>query len=133
MSTLLVLKFDSVGGAAQMRDRMLSLQKQQLITIEDAAIMWKDAARKQQAAAALRYTAFNAKELGCVDDVISEPEGGSHKDPACAVQMLDTRLQFHLAQLDRMPLSEMLSRRYDKFRNIAQFYTSSHTASSTPA
>jgi len=43
MSTLLVLKFDSVGGAAQMRDRMLSLQKQQLITIEDAAIMWKDA------------------------------------------------------------------------------------------
>jgi len=98
-----------------------------------ASIMWKDAARKQQAAAALRYTAFNAKELGCVDDVISEPEGGSHKDPACAVQMLDTRLQFHLAQLDRMPLSEMLSRRYDKFRNIAQFYTSSHTASSTPA
>jgi len=43
MSTLLVLKFDSLGGAAQMRDRMLSLQKQQLITIEDAAIMWKDA------------------------------------------------------------------------------------------
>jgi len=43
MSTLLVLKFDSVGGAAQMRDRMLSLQKQQLITIEDAAIMKKTA------------------------------------------------------------------------------------------
>jgi uncharacterized membrane protein len=43
MSTLLVLKFDSEGGAAQMRDRMLSLQKQQLITIDDAAIMKKDA------------------------------------------------------------------------------------------
>ena len=43
MSTLLVLKFDTVGGAAQMRDRMLALQKQQLITVEDAAIMWKDA------------------------------------------------------------------------------------------
>jgi uncharacterized membrane protein len=43
MSTLLVLKFDSVGGAAQMRDRMLSLQKRQLITIEDAAIMKKTA------------------------------------------------------------------------------------------
>jgi len=42
MSTLLVLKFDSVGGAAQMRDRMLALQKQQLITVEDAAIMWRD-------------------------------------------------------------------------------------------
>jgi len=43
MSTLLVLKFDSEDGAAQMRDRLLSLQKQQLITIEDAAIMKKDA------------------------------------------------------------------------------------------
>ncbi len=42
MSTLLVLKFDTVGGAAQMRDRMLALQKQQLITVEDAAIMWRD-------------------------------------------------------------------------------------------
>jgi uncharacterized membrane protein len=42
MPTLLVLKFDSVGGAAQMRDRMLALQKQQLITVEDAAIMWRD-------------------------------------------------------------------------------------------
>ena len=43
MSTLLVLEFDSEGGAAQMRDRLLSLQKQRLITIEDAAIMKKDA------------------------------------------------------------------------------------------
>jgi uncharacterized membrane protein len=43
MSTLLVLEFDSEGGAAQMRDRLLSLQKQQLITIDDAAIMKKTA------------------------------------------------------------------------------------------
>src|SRR5215831_13206805 len=43
MSTLLVLKFATVDGAAQMRDRMLALQKQQLITVEDAAIMSKDA------------------------------------------------------------------------------------------
>jgi uncharacterized membrane protein len=43
MSTLLVLKFDSEDGAAQMRDRLLSLQKQQLISIDDAAIMKKTA------------------------------------------------------------------------------------------
>jgi uncharacterized membrane protein len=43
MSTLVVLKFDAEDGAAQMRDRLLSLQKQQLITIEDAAIMKKTA------------------------------------------------------------------------------------------
>jgi uncharacterized membrane protein len=43
MSTLVVLKFDSVDGARQMRDRLLSLQKQQLLNVDDAAIMSKDA------------------------------------------------------------------------------------------
>jgi uncharacterized membrane protein len=43
MSTLVVLKLDSEDGAAQMRDRLLSLQKQQLIMIEDAGIMKKNA------------------------------------------------------------------------------------------
>jgi uncharacterized membrane protein len=43
MSTLVVLKFDSVEGARQMRERLLSLQKQQLLQVDDAAIMSKDA------------------------------------------------------------------------------------------
>src|SRR4051794_10281748 len=43
MSTLVVLKFDSVDGARQMRDRLLSLQKQQLLEVQDAAIMSKSA------------------------------------------------------------------------------------------
>lgn len=43
MSTLVVLKFDSVDGARQMRDRLLELQKQQLLQVDDAAIMSKDA------------------------------------------------------------------------------------------
>jgi len=43
MSTLVVLKFDSVEGARQMRERLLTLQKQQLLQIDDAAIMSKDA------------------------------------------------------------------------------------------
>ena len=50
MSTLLVLKFDTVGGAAQMQDRMLELQKQQLITVEDAAIMWRETDTKPKLA-----------------------------------------------------------------------------------
>src|SRR6266571_640879 len=43
MSSLVVLKFDSVDGARQLRDRLLELQKQQLLQVEDAAIMSKDA------------------------------------------------------------------------------------------
>jgi len=88
-----------------------------------ASIMWKDAARKLDAAAALRYTATDVKKLGCVDDVIREPEGGTHNDPAAAMQLVNERLERHLGDLKRMSIDELLAARYNKFRNIAQFYT----------
>jgi acetyl-CoA carboxylase carboxyl transferase subunit alpha len=63
------------------------------------------------------------RSLGCVDDVLGEPEGGTHNDPALAMELVDERLRFHLAELDAKPLEQMLEERYQKFRNIAQFYT----------
>lgn len=116
------------GGALALAvaDRVLMMENAIYTVISPegcASIMWKDAAKKQQAAAALRYTAVAAKELGCVDDVISEPEGGNHLDPACAVELLDKKLEYHLAQLDRIPVEDLLEQRYTKFRNIAQYYT----------
>jgi len=88
-----------------------------------ASIMWKDAAKKQQAAAALRYTAVDVKELGCVDDVILEPDGGTHNDPERAAQLLGERLRQHLCELRSLSIEQLLEARYAKFRNIAQFYT----------
>jgi acetyl-CoA carboxylase carboxyl transferase subunit alpha len=85
--------------------------------------MWKDASKKQQAAAALKYTAVDVKMLGCVDEVIEEPIGGTQNDPAAAMAMVDVRLQAHLGELRALPLEEMLEQRYRKFRTIAQFYT----------
>jgi acetyl-CoA carboxylase carboxyl transferase subunit alpha len=116
------------GGALALAvaDRVLMLENAIYTVISPegcASIMWKDASKKQQAAAALRYTAFSAKGLGCVDDVLSEPDGGTHKDPACAMAMVDERLRFHLAQLDAKPIDQLLEERYTKFRNIAQYYT----------
>ena len=116
------------GGALALAvaDRVLMLENAIYSVISPegcASIMWKDASKKQQAAAALKYTAFSVKDLGCVDDVITEPEGGTHNDPACAMAMVDEKLQFHLAQLDAKPIDELLEQRYQKFRNIAQFYT----------
>lgn len=117
------------GGALALAvaDRVLMLENAIYTVISPegcASIMWKDASKKQQAAAALNYTAFSAMALGCVDDVLSEPEGGSQLDPACAVAMLDEKLQYHLAQLDATPIDELLEQRHRKYRNIAQFYTS---------
>jgi acetyl-CoA carboxylase carboxyl transferase subunit alpha len=89
-----------------------------------ASIMWKDANKKQQAAAALKYTATDVQLMGCVDDVIAEPEGGSHNDPEAAFEVVRDRLRHHLASLRALSTEQLLDERYRKFRNIAQFYTS---------
>jgi acetyl-CoA carboxylase carboxyl transferase subunit alpha len=116
------------GGALALAvaDRVLMLENAIYSVISPegcASIMWKDAGKKQQAAAALRYTAVDVQRLGCVDDVIPEPQGGAHADPACAVQMVNDRLERHFAELTRMPVDSLLASRYEKFRRMAQFYT----------
>jgi len=121
------------GGALALAvaDRVLMLENAIYSVISPegcASIMWKDASKKQQAAAALKYTAFSVQDLGCVDDVLSEPEGGTHTDPACAMAMVDERLQYHLAAIEAKPLHQLLEERYQKFRNIAQFYTVAESA-----
>lgn len=117
------------GGALALAvvDRVLMLENAIYSVISPegcASIMWKDASKKQQAAAALKYTAGDAQALGCVDDVLAEPDGGSQDDPAAAFAAVDERLRFHLASLRTLSLDQLLEERYRKFRNIAQFYTS---------
>jgi acetyl-CoA carboxylase carboxyl transferase subunit alpha len=117
------------GGALALAvaDRVLMLENAIYSVISPegcASIMWKDASKKQQAAGALKYTAYSVRDLGCVDDVLAEPTGGSHLNPALAMSLVDERLRFHLAQLDAKPLDQLLEERFQKFRNIAQFYTS---------
>ncbi len=116
------------GGALALAvsDRVLMLENAIYSVISPegcASIMWKDATKKQQAAVALRYTATDVKMLGCVDEVIDEPAGGTHNDPALAMSIVDSALSRHLSDLQQMPLDAMLNARYEKFRNIAQFYT----------
>ena len=115
------------GGALALAvaDRVLMLENAIYSVISPegcASIMWKDAGKKQQAAAALRYTAGDVKRLGCVDDVIEEPKGGSQADPGEAFARVNEALRRHLGELRKLPTDELLQRRYDKFRNMAQFY-----------
>ncbi|ADV82743.1 acetyl-CoA carboxylase carboxyltransferase subunit alpha [Terriglobus saanensis] len=116
------------GGALALAvaDRVLILENAIYSVISPegcASIMWKDSNKRQEAAAALKYTAQDAKTLGCVDDIIPEPEGGTQADPACAMQMINDKLQWHLDELKSLSMDEMLERRFQKFRNMAQFYT----------
>jgi acetyl-CoA carboxylase carboxyl transferase subunit alpha len=116
------------GGALALAvaDRVLMLENAIYSVISPegcASIMWKDAGKKQQAAAALKYTATDVLGLGCVDEVIKEPQGGTQADPEQAFSLVDHRLRHHLNELRALPLDTMLERRYEKFRNMAQFYT----------
>ena len=116
------------GGALGLAvaDRVLMLENAIYTVISPegcASIMWKDATRKQQAAAALRYTAKDNKALGCVDDVIPEPEGGTQADPAEAFTLVNRSLRRHFDQIKSEPIANLLAARYEKFRTMAQFYT----------
>jgi acetyl-CoA carboxylase carboxyl transferase subunit alpha len=116
------------GGALALAvaDRVLILENALYFVITPeacAAIMWRDAAHKERAAEAMKITAQEVKELGCVDDIVPEPPAGAHEDHEAAAGLLESCLAWHLGQLTAMPVEERLALRRTKFRNIAQFYT----------
>jgi len=116
------------GGALALAvtDRVLILENALyfVITPEScAAIMWRDAAHKQQAAEAMRISAPEVAALGCVDEIVAEPAGGAHTDPEAGAGMLGSALKKHLAELKATPMDILVAARQQKFRNIAQFYT----------
>jgi acetyl-CoA carboxylase carboxyl transferase subunit alpha len=87
-----------------------------------AAIMWRDAAKAETAASALKITAKDLKELGLVDEIIAEPEGGAHVDHEAAAQLLGEVLDRQLVALTHQSTKDMLAGRYEKFRKMGQFF-----------
>ncbi len=116
------------GGALALAvaDRVLMLENAIYSVISPegcASIMWKDAGKRQQAAGALKYTSDDVMRLGCVDEVIREPKGGSQADAEQAAGFVRDVLRRKLAELNAKSPADRLADRYRKFRNIAQFYT----------
>jgi acetyl-CoA carboxylase carboxyl transferase subunit alpha len=87
-----------------------------------AAIMWRDATKAETAAAALKITAKDLKEMGIVDEIVPEPEGGAHVDAEAAGQLLGEVLDRQLITLTHQPIKDLLAARYDKFRKMGQFF-----------
>jgi acetyl-CoA carboxylase carboxyl transferase subunit alpha len=87
-----------------------------------ASIMWRDASKKDLAAEAMKITAKDLSELGCIDGIIPEPAGGAHTDHGQAAELLDAALQQNLAAVKTMSVGELVEARYLKFRNMAQFF-----------
>lgn len=86
-----------------------------------AAIMWRDASKKELAAQALRITASDLAEFGCIDGIVPEPKEGAHTDHEAAAALLDATLQKHFNELTKMSGQELVASRYNKFRKMAQF------------
>ncbi|MBI4662138.1 MAG: acetyl-CoA carboxylase carboxyltransferase subunit alpha [Verrucomicrobia bacterium] len=115
------------GGALGIgvADRVLILENAYYSVISPegcAAILWKDRTAAARAAEALKITAKELWELGLVDEVIGEPLGGAHNDPAAAAATLKERLLHHLAELKKLSGSERLERRYAKFRAFGHYH-----------
>ena len=85
-----------------------------------SAILWRDANRKVEAAAALKLTAPDLLTSGIVDEIVEEPLGGAHQDPALAARLVDEAITRTLADLEALPAAERLDRRYQRLRNMGR-------------
>jgi acetyl-CoA carboxylase carboxyl transferase subunit alpha len=86
-----------------------------------AAILWKDRANAPKAAEALKLNAASLKELGVVDDVIPEPLGGAHYNPAEAAAALKALLHKHLKELVDLDTDKLLDQRYERYRALGEY------------
>jgi acetyl-CoA carboxylase carboxyl transferase subunit alpha len=89
-----------------------------------AAILWRDPAKKVEAATALKITAPDMLALGLVDGIIPEPSGGAHNDYDEATAVLDQALSAALAEVSALSVPERLDLRYAKFRRMGEEGTS---------
>nr|WP_256502601.1 acetyl-CoA carboxylase carboxyltransferase subunit alpha [Desulfuromonas sp. KJ2020] len=86
-----------------------------------AAILWSDGTKGPQAAEALKLTAADIAELGCViDDVVEEPVGGGHNDHKATAENLRKYLKKHLDELNQLSPEELVEQRYQKFRAMSR-------------
>jgi len=94
---------------------MMSYSTYSVISPEGcASILWKSAERAADAAKAMGITSDRLLELGLVDQIVSEPLGGAHRDPALTAANLKRHLSEVLGRLDELSTDELLERRYKR-------------------
>ncbi|MEN8375137.1 MAG: acetyl-CoA carboxylase carboxyltransferase subunit alpha [Gemmatimonadota bacterium] len=114
------------GGALALgvTDRILMLENSVYSVISPegcAAILWKTADRRDQAAEALKITAPDLIELGVVDEVIPEPQGGAHNGPGEAADAVHEALVRHLDELVAMSADERRATRWAKYEAMGSW------------
>jgi acetyl-CoA carboxylase carboxyl transferase subunit alpha len=114
------------GGALAIAvgDRILMLEHSIYSVISPegcAAILWSDGTKGEVAAEALRPTARDLKELGVIDEIVSEPPGGAHRNHEATARNVHEAIARNLRELKEFPMGKLLAGRYDKFRSMGRF------------
>jgi acetyl-CoA carboxylase alpha subunit len=86
-----------------------------------AMILWRDAGEAKKAAAAFKPDAAHCLELGVIDGIVGEPEGGAHTDHDAAAELLKESIVEALDELIDVPGDELRRRRRAKFRSLGVF------------
>ena len=115
------------GGALALglADRVLMMENAIYSVISPegcAAILWKDAAQKERAAAALKLTTKDLLELDVIDEIIPEPAGGAHTDPSAAACALKTAIVANLSKLKETKPEKLVKLRAEKYMRMGKFH-----------
>jgi acetyl-CoA carboxylase carboxyl transferase subunit alpha len=114
------------GGAiaTALADRVL-MQENAIYTVISpegcAAILWRDAGEAKKAAAAFKPDAVHCLELGVIDAIVPEPEGGAHTDVDEAARLLGESLRESLEELESVPPDDLKRRRRARFRSLGVY------------
>jgi acetyl-CoA carboxylase carboxyl transferase subunit alpha len=125
------------GGALAIGvgDRLLMMENAWYSVISPegcASILYRDAAKAPEAAAALKITAPDLTSLGLADEVIPEPLGGAHRDFDQAALSVKSSILKHLRELQALPAEELLNLRYKKYRDVGHFEAGKEKAVKSP-
>lgn len=128
-SVAVVIGEGGSGGALALgvTDRVLMLQYAIYSVISPegcASILWKDAAKAEEAAHNLHLTANDLKNLGLIDEIIAEPLGAAHADYDEAARLIQQSLSRHLNEVKNLPWNDRTHIRYEKFRKMGYYQES---------
>jgi len=112
----------AIAIAAANKVLMLEHSIYSVISPEGAAsILWKDSARAKDAATAMKITAQDLQELKVIDEIIKEPMGGAHREPAAAIATVGAAVAKALDELTRLNGDELRKQRRERFLAIGRF------------
>jgi len=114
------------GGALAIGvcDRLIMMQYSTYSVISPegcASILWKSPDKAPEAAAAMKITSADLKQLGLVDEIVQEPLGGAHRNCEQAAVHLTTSLIRHLDEVSNWTIPELLDKRYERLRSFGEF------------